>query len=236
MIDAQRLVGFLFADRAHAALLREHALVLLERNPVSGLEQDPAHFSLLMDACVLARIERHMRTARWRGEGQLAGRRILSIAHRLSMPLPASFVARNHGDTAPAATLGSQFAMAGRPAATRPRRMASGRAKKTVRHGGRTAMSRRSGHDRERVRAASAHEVFAHVLTGKPVPTFPGHAIFADVAIEKLARFRTYFGNACDNRRTQNSEPAAGKTLARAEWAIQTHFRFVAESYLCCVT
>jgi hypothetical protein len=90
--------------------------------------------------------------------------------------------------------------------------------------------------DESEVRAASAHEVFAHVLIGKPVPTFPGHAIFADVAIEKLASFRTYLGSACDNRRAPSSEQAAGKTLPRARWAIQTHFRFVAESYLCCVT
>jgi hypothetical protein len=42
VIDAQRLVGFLFADRADPALPFEHALVVFQRNPVIGLELETA--------------------------------------------------------------------------------------------------------------------------------------------------------------------------------------------------
>jgi hypothetical protein len=153
MVDAQGLVGFLLADRAHAALLREHALVLLERNSVSGLEPEPARLSLLAEAFVLARIEAGAAARRRCGEGERAGSRILSVAQMLSLPPTALPVPGCHCDTAPTAVFGSQFAMADPLAATAATTSAAApdcicAREKIFRHGGCAAMSRRSGHDR----------------------------------------------------------------------------------------
>jgi hypothetical protein len=54
MIDAQGLAGFLLADGARALLPRQHSLVILQRDPVVGLEPTLARFSYVTSTFLLS--------------------------------------------------------------------------------------------------------------------------------------------------------------------------------------
>jgi hypothetical protein len=93
VIDAQRLVGFFLADRTDAALPFEHALVVFRRNPVGGLELNPARFLPVTNAFlfpVFRVCEPFVQMA-----GVVRGKLAFSVFRVFRISLPAPFVTRN---------------------------------------------------------------------------------------------------------------------------------------------
>jgi hypothetical protein len=94
VIDAQRLVGFFLADRADAALPFEHALIVFRRNPVGGLELNPARFLPVTNAFlfpVFRVCQPFVQMA-----GVVRGKLAFSVFRIFRISLPAPFVTRKH--------------------------------------------------------------------------------------------------------------------------------------------